>query len=252
LGTELSGVVADIGATVTRFKLGDEVIAYPGGSLGAHAEYFVMNENGVMAHKSPKISFEDAASLSFGGLTALFFLRDGAKIQPGEEVLVIGASGNVGSAAVQIAKHLGARVTAVCSGQNAELARSIGADEVIDYTNVDWRTRPHASFDVIFDTIGGARWQHVLPLLRPGGRLCLAVIDSKDIGSLIFARKKGLRLLTGDSKGSIKDLEYLNQLAERGEFRPVIQSVFSLNQIVEAHRVVDSGRKKGSVVVKLE
>ncbi len=249
LGTEASGTVAEVGSAVGKFKVGDEVIAYPGASLGAHGEYFVMSEDAAIALKFPLLAFEVAASLGFGGITSLFFLRDGAKLKPGESVLVIGGSGNVGSAAIQLASLWGANVTAVCSGVNVEMVRSLGAHRVIDYKSADWQKEPKESFDVIFDTVGGVRWKVASPLLKPGGRLLLAVMDAGDLGDLLFARKKGRRIVFGDAKGSAPDLAYLNDLAAQGKWKPLIDRVIPMDQIVDAHKIVDSGRKKGSVVV---
>lgn len=250
LGTELAGTIAEVGSSVQKFKVGDDVIAYPGASLGAHGEFIAMDEDAAITLKSPLLSFEVAAALGFGGITSLFFLRDGAKLQKGEKVLVIGGSGNVGSAAVQLASHLGGDVTAVCSGDNAELVKQLGAQRVIDYKLADWRKQPKESFDLIFDRVGGTRWKEASTLLKPGGRLLLAVMDAGDLGDLVFAQKKGRRIVFGDAKGSASDLAYLNDLAAHGFWKPLIDKVLNFEQIVEAHRLVDSRRKKGSVVVK--
>ncbi|RYE86928.1 MAG: NAD(P)-dependent alcohol dehydrogenase, partial [Hyphomicrobiales bacterium] len=170
LGTELAGVVETVGSAVTRFKPGDEVFAFPGGNFGAHAEYRTMPEDGLVALKPANLSFEEAAALSFGGTTVLGPLRDKIRIKPGDKVLVVGASGAVGSAAVQIAKHLGAEVTGVCSTANLSLVRSIGAERVIDYTKEDFATSGE-TWDVIVDTTGTAPFSRSEVALKPGGRL---------------------------------------------------------------------------------
>src|SRR5690606_2670038 len=164
LGTELAGVVEAVGQTVTRFKAGDAVFAFPGAQFGSHAEYRTMRETGLIALKPANISFEEAAALSFGGTTVLGPLKDRIGIKPGDRVLVVGASGGVGTAAVQIAKHLGADVTGVCSTANLELVRSIGADSVIDYTTTDFE-KSGASWDVIVDTTGTAPFLRCEPAL---------------------------------------------------------------------------------------
>ena len=191
-----------------------------------------------------------AASLSFGGATALGFLRR-AQLQRGERVLVVGASGGVGSAAVQLAKHFGAEVTGVCSTTNVELVRSLGADHVIDYTQADF-TRLGQTWDVILDTTGTAGFARVKACLRDGGRL-LGVLGG--FSDLLLAPWVSLttrkKLLAGPVSGNADDLRFLAQLAETGELRPVIDRRYPFEQIVQAHRYVDTGRKRGSVVVTL-
>src|SRR5512138_1658542 len=173
LGTELSGDVAAVGKAVTRFRVGDAVFAFPGLKMGCHAEYRRVREDGPVAPKPPNLSYEEAAALCFGGTTALDFLRR-AKLAAGEAVLVNGASGSVGTAAVQLAKHLGAEVTGVCSTRNLELVRSLGADHVVDYTREDF-TRSGKSYDVIMDNAGTAPFSRVKGSLKEGGRLLLVL-----------------------------------------------------------------------------
>lgn len=248
LGSELSGEVVAAGKNVTRFRVGDAVVAYADAAMGCHAEYKVMPQEGVVAPKPPGLSFEEAAALSFGGVTALRFLEWGA-VQPGERVLVNGASGAVGTAAVQLARHLGATVTGVCSAAGRDLVLSLGAEAVIDYTQEDVPSHG-ATYDVIVDAAGTLPFSRSKPLLREGGRLLLV------LGSLpamleapwaaLTSRK---RVVVGTATGRPEDLRFLTTQAEAGAFRPVVDRTYPFEQIVAAHRYVDTGRKKGSVVV---
>jgi NADPH:quinone reductase-like Zn-dependent oxidoreductase len=247
LGTELSGEIEAIGADVSKFKVGDTVFAFPSFAMGAHAEYRALPQDGPVARMPRDLSFSEAAALSFGGVTALLFLRDRAKIRSGEKVLVIGASGAVGSAAVQLAKHFGADVTGVCSAANVGLVRSIGADHVIDYANEDF-TKSTVRYDIICDTIGVTSFAACKSALKPGGRLLLV---SSGLGQVLAAGSKshGRTVMAGSGGETVEHLLFLKQLAEDGAFKPVVDRCFSLEQIVEAHRRVDTGRKMGSVVV---
>jgi NADPH:quinone reductase-like Zn-dependent oxidoreductase len=192
LGTELSGEIEAIGKNVTKFRIGDQVFAFPGAGLGCHAEYRTMPENGKILLKPANLRFEEAAAISFGGTTALYYLRDIARLQQGEKVLVIGASGAVGSAAVQLARHFGASVTGVCSTANLELVRSIGADEVIDYTKEEF-TRTGETYDVIFDATGTASSAKCQNFLRPGGRLLLLVAGLPQMLGAAWGPRSGNR-----------------------------------------------------------
>ena len=249
LGTELSGTVEVVGKAVTRFRVGDEVFAFPGAGLGAHAEYRVLPETGRIVHKPANLSFEEAAALSFGGTTALCFLRDKGGIRPGEKVLVVGASGSVGTAAVQIARHFGAEVTGVCSAANAELVRSLGAARVIDYNSEDFASSGE-TWDIILDATGTAPFARSGGALKPGGRL-LVVLGN-------FAQALGLErppkgsdkhIVAGVAPEKLEDLQYLARLAEAGEYRPVIDRSYPLESAAEAHAYVDTGRKRGNVVL---
>jgi NADPH:quinone reductase-like Zn-dependent oxidoreductase len=251
LGTEFSGDVEAVGKSVTRFKPGDAVFAFPGGAMGAHAEYRTMPEQGRVALKPANLGYVEAAALCFGGSTALHYLRDKAKLKRGERVLVIGASGAVGSAAVQIAKHFGAVVSGVCSAENAELVRSIGADETIDYRARDVRTGAER-YDVIMDCVGDASFRTHGGLLNPGGRLVLIAAGLADTLSALGRKPEGKRVLAGPATENPEHLSFLKELAEAGAFRPVIDQVFPLAQIVAAHARVDTGHKRGSVVVEIQ
>lgn len=250
LGTELAGVIEAVGSAVTQFQPGDEVFAFTGMSMGCHAEYTCVRQSAAIAKKPESLSFEQTAALSFGGTTALsFFQRAGLKA--GERVLINGASGAVGSAAVQLGKHFGAHVTAVCSSVNRELVRSIGADEVIDYTSTDF-AKNGQTYDVIMDTVGNAPFARCKNSLTPNGRLLLVLAElSAILGAPWVALTTRQRVIAGPAPERAEDLRRLAELADAGEFRPVIDRHIAFEQIVEAHRLVDSGRKKGSVVVTL-
>ncbi|HET9237471.1 MAG TPA: NAD(P)-dependent alcohol dehydrogenase [Oligoflexus sp.] len=251
LGTELSGIVQAVGRDVTRFKVGDHVIAYPGIKAGAHAEYCVMPEDGAVVMKPANLSFSEAAALGFGGLTALYFLRDRAKLQAGEKLLIIGASGAVGVAALQLAKEWGAEITAVASGRNAELLRSLGASHVIDYTQTDF-TKSGARYDVILDTVGVVNPETYVELLQKNGRLVPISADLFHIlNSLWKPMKDGKKILTGVGSERGVDLQFLTDLAARGHYKAVVDRSFPFAQIAEAHAYVDTGRKRGSVVLTL-
>lgn len=251
LGSELSGVITAVGKGVTKFKAGDAVFAFPGVRLGCHAEYRCMSEDAAVALKPANLGHDQAAALSFGGTTALHFYRE-AKLRAGEKVLVNGASGAVGTAAVQLAKHFGAEVTAVCSAGSTDLVRSLGADHVIDYTTEDF-TRNGRVYDVIIDTAGTAPFARSRVSLRDGGRLLLVLGNMRDVLSIPWiALTNSRKVIGGTAKEKQSDLRFLADLAERGEFTPVIDRRYPFDQIVEAHRYVDTGRKKGNVVITLQ
>lgn len=250
LGTELAGVVDAVGPAVTRFKVGDAVIGFAGASMGCHAEFRCFPEDGLIVPKPANLTFEEAASLSFGATTAIDFLRR-AKLQAGEQLLVNGASGGVGTAVVQIAKHLGAHVTGVCSTANVELVRSIGADRVIDYTSEDF-TRDAARYDVIVDTVGNAAYDRSKVALKERGRLALVLATLADnLGALWVAMTSRHRVVGGPANVRVEDLHTMAELAASGALRPVIDRRFPFERIADAHRYVDAGHKRGSVVVTI-
>lgn len=245
LGTEFSGIVEAVGAAVTRFKPGDAVVGFPGGKMGCHAEYRTIRADGPVALKPARLSFEQAAALSFGGSTALHFLRKAA-LTAGERILVIGASGAVGSALVQIAAHRGAVVTGVTSAGNGDLVRGLGAAEVIDYA----RAAPLSGgpYDVIADTVGATPVREALPHLAEGGRFLGIAAPLAEM----FARRQGTkRPIMGPAEERPSDIAELAALAEAGAFTPVIDSVYDFGEMRAAHARVDSGRKRGSAVVRV-
>ena len=248
LGSELSGDVVAVGASVKTFAVGDAVIAFPGVKLGAHAEYRCMNENAAIVRKPEALSYDVAAALAFGGTAALDFFRRAA-LQPWEHVLVNGASGTVGSAMVQLAVAAGARVTAVCSGANAELMRQLGATRVVDYAKADFAA-DGTRYDVIADTVGNAPYARVRDALAPGGRLLLVLATLPQmLRAPWVTRTSQHRLIAGPAAERLDDLRTLVAMAVDGRFTPLIDSSFSLDEIAAAHARVETGRKRGSVLV---
>lgn len=249
LGMEMAGTVEAVGSRVTRFRPGEEVFGLTGMRLGAHADYVCLPENGTLAHKPANIGLEDCAAVLFGGFSALGFLKK-AGVQPGAEVLVYGASGSVGVAAVQLAKHFGARVTAVCSGGNLDLVRSLGADELIDYAREDF-SRTGRRYDIVFDAVGKSPPGACLRALKPGGAylqiLGLGLRFWLDCASNAIARKG--RIIAGGAGGDAQDQAFLASLIETGALKPVIDRRYPLDEIAAAHRYVQAGHKKGNVLV---
>jgi NADPH:quinone reductase-like Zn-dependent oxidoreductase len=249
LGTELAGVIEAVGKAVTRFAVGDQVFAFAGAGYGCHAEYRTMREDGLIARKPGNLSYEEAAALSFGGATALRFLRDKGGVQRGDRVLIVGASGGVGTAAVQIAKHFGATVTGVCSTANVDLVRSIGADRVIDYTKADFATAGER-YDIVLDTTGTTSFARVEGALEQGGRLLLVQASfAQTLGLGRPPRASGKKVIAGVATVRAEDLRLLGEIAERGEIRPVIDRSYPLKNAAKAHAYVDTGRKRGNVVL---
>ncbi len=257
LGEELAGIVESIGKNVTLFKVGDEIFGTAGPNFGANVEYFCMSENGVIIKKPENLTFEESASSIDGFLTAMPFLRDTGKIQKGQKVLINGASGSIGSSAVQIAKYFGAEVTGVCSSSNLELVKSLGADFVIDYTKEDF-TKFDKKYDLIFDTVGKISFSSSKSSLTKNGIFLEAGIGLSVmlhvLTTSIFGNKKAKFAATGlrPEKERIKDLHILKELLEKGIIKPVIDRTFPFEQIVEAHKYVDKGHKKGNVAISMQ
>jgi len=250
LGTELAGVVEAVGSDATRFEVGDAVFAYSDAAMGAHAEYIALPEDGAIAHKPSNLTFEEAAALSFGGTTALYFLRE-SDIQHGERVLVNGASGGVGTATVQLAKHFGAHMTGVCSTGNIELVRSLGADRVIDYTKEDVVERGER-YDIIVDTAGTLPFARSKRILNDGGRLLLVLGSLPSMLPIPWvALTSNKKVIAGAASGTAEDLTFLASLAETGAFTPFIDRRYPFERIAEAHAHVDQGHKTGNVVINV-
>lgn len=250
LGTELAGEVEAVGSEVTAFRPGDRVFAFPGARMGCHAAYRCVPASGPIAPMPATLSFEQAAALCFGGTTMLDFYRRGV-LRAGERVLVNGASGAVGSAAVQLARHQGAHVTGVCSTANLELVRSIGADEVIDYTQDDF-TALGRRYDLIVDTAGTAPYRRCAPVLAPGGRLLLVLATLPEMLKAPWVSLRGRhKVVAGPVAERAEDVREMGRLAAAGHFTPVVGQVFAFEAMRDAHRLVDSGHKRGSVVVRV-
>ena len=251
LGNELAGVIEAVGKDVKLFKKGDQVFGQAGVTLGTNAEYICLPENGAIAIKPVNLTFEEAATIPFGGSTALHFLRKG-NIRSGIKVLIYGASGSLGTAAVQLAKYFGAEVTGVCSTANAELVKSLGADKVVDYTKEDF-TKNAQTYDIIFDTIGKSSFSGSLNSLKQNGIYLRAVnISLSPIIRGIWTSKTSNRKVIGGIATELKDnIEFLRKLIEAGKFKPVIDRRYPFEQIADAHRYVDQGHKKGNVVITL-
>jgi NADPH:quinone reductase-like Zn-dependent oxidoreductase len=250
LGSELAGRIEATGSKVSRFRVGDLVFGFTDAALGCHAEYRCMPEDGAVAGIPSGLSVEEAAALSFGGTTALHFLRKG-KLRKGEKVLVNGASGAVGTAVVQLARHLGAEVTGVCSTANLELVRSLGARHVIDYSRDDF-TKNGETYDVIVDTAGTAPYSRSKASLKEGGRLLLVLAGLPDMLPIPWVSMTSSRkIIAAPAFGRPDDLRQLADLAAKGEFRPVIDRSYPFEEIATAHRYVDTGRKRGNVVITL-
>ena len=248
LGTEFSGVIEAIGKDVRRFKVGDQVFGLTGHEGGCYAEYRCVPEDGLIARKPVNLSFEEAAAMPMGGLTALFFLRKG-NVGSGQKILVYGASGSIGTYAVQLAKHLGAEVTGVCSTANLELVRSLGAERVIDYTKEDF-SKDGRVYDVIFDAVGKSSLRDSMRSLKEGGCYLQAVAPpGTSLRMRWAAMTTGNTLVGGTMAATPGDLVFLKELAEAGRIRPVIDRSYAMERIVEAHRYVDQGHKKGNVVI---
>ena len=251
LGTEIAGIVDAVGVDVTRYRPGDAVMAFPGGKMGCHAEYRCVAETGAMARKPDGLSFVDAATLCFGGSTALHFL-DVAAVSAGDRVLVVGASGAVGSALVQLAHHRGAAVTAVCSGRNADLVRGLGAGAVNDHSTTDFRGEPGA-YDVIFETTGSMVTRQALPLLRPRGCFVAIAAGLPDMLATIGAPgRQGRRVVAGPATERPEHVGQLAALVESSVLRPVVDCTYAFDDIAAAHAYVDTGRKRGSVAILID
>ncbi|NCO86136.1 MAG: NAD(P)-dependent alcohol dehydrogenase [Rhodobacterales bacterium] len=250
LGTELSGIVEATGPGVTRFAPGDAVLAFCGVTMRCHAEYRVVKADAAIVAKPATLSHAQAAALSFGGTTALHYLRDKARLQAGERLLVIGASGAVGSAAVQLGRYLGAEVSTLTSAANTALMRQIGADRTLDYTSDDY-TAEAARYDVIMDCVGATRFRRALPALAPAGRFLMVAGDLPQMLGALRPGPQGKRCLGGPAPERAADVALLADLAAQGACVPLIDSSYPFDQIAQAHARVETGRKRGNVVVTM-
>lgn len=253
LGPEMSGVIEAIGKNVKRFKVGDRVF---GGGDGTHAEYIGLAENGALETIPENMSYEEAAAVTYGPLTAIPFLRDSGNIQPGQKVLINGASGSIGSFAVQLAKHFGAEVTGVCSTSNVELVKSIGADKVIDYKKEDF-TKTGETWDIIFDVVDKSSYSHCKDSLTPNGRYLTTALSFSILIQMLwtsmFGGKKVIFSATGlrPPEEQATDLKFIKELIVAGKLKPVIDRCYPFEEIAEAHRYVETGHKTGNVIINV-
>jgi NADPH:quinone reductase-like Zn-dependent oxidoreductase len=250
LGAELAGEVESVGKDVKMYKKGDTIIAYPGHHGGGYAEYICLSEDSAIASKPENLTFEEAAAVPFGGNTALHFIKQ-ANIQKGQKVLIYGASGSVGTYAVQLAKYFGAEVTGVCSTTNMDLVKSLGADKVIDYTKDDF-SKNGEIYDVIMDAVGKASISACMRSLKGEGIYLQVVADPATSIRMKWAGMNSSKILIGGTAmPESENLMFLKELIEAGKIKPIIDRTYPLEEIVEAHRYVEKGHKKGNVVINV-
>ncbi len=249
LGAEFAGEVEAVGKDVRLFKAGDQVFGYPGQNFGANAEYISMPEDVMVAIKPANITYEEAATVPYGGMTALKLLRK-VNIQPGQKVLVNGASGGIGSAAIQLAKHhFGAEVTGVCSSPRLELVKSLGADKVIDYTKEDF-TQSGETYDLIFDILGKSSFSGCKSSLKQNGRYLLASFKMRQLFQMLWTSIIGSKkVICALALEKTEDLISVKKLVEAGKIKAVIDRRYPLEQAAEAHRYYEEGQAQGKVVI---
>jgi NADPH:quinone reductase-like Zn-dependent oxidoreductase len=248
LGNEFAGVVEAVGAQVTRFRPGDAVFGYLGQDMGAYAEYVCMPESGMLALKPAQLTFEEAATVPYGALAALTLLRK-VNLQPGQKLLVIGASGNVGAAAVQLGKYYGAEVTGVCSTPRLDLVKGLGADRVIDHTRADF-ARDGQVYDVIVDILGKTPFGRGRKALSPNGRYLFVSFKMKQLCQMLWTKiEGGQKVVCALSNEKPDDLTLIKGLIEAGQYKVIVDRRYPMMQAAEAHRYVEQGHRKGSVVI---
>ena len=250
LGNEFSGQIEAAGKDVKTFKPGDQVFGYRAESMGTYAEYLCLPENSVMAIKPANMTYEEAAVVPYGAIMALSLLKKAA-IQPGQKVLINGASGGIGSAAVQIARHLGAEVTGVCGTTRLNFVRSLGAAKVIDYTKEDF-TQNGETYDLIFDILGKSEFSRCKNSLKPDGRYLLASFKMKQLVQMLWTSKFGSKkVICALAPGSVKALNSVKELIESGKIKALIDRSFPMQQAAEAHRYVEAGQRTGYVAITM-
>ncbi len=245
-GMDISGEIESIGHDVTLFNVGDKVYGTAGMHLGAYAEYICLPEKSALVKKPINVTYQEAVAIPFGGLTAIHFLKNEANINKGQKILINGASGAVGAASVQLAKYLGAEVTGVCSTENIELVKLLGSNHVVDYKKEDI-TKIGEVYDVILDAVGNLSLHHCRQLLKEHGKLISINTGLLTNLAALFRRN----LISGVAGESKEGLEYLRELVESGNMKPVIDKVFPLEETTRAHKYVDKGHKKGNVIISM-
>jgi len=248
LGSEFAGEIEAVGAAVTRFKKGDQVFGYAGEGMGAYAEYRCMPEDGCVTLKPANLSYAEAAVIPYGAIMALSLLRK-ASIQPGQKVLINGASGGIGSAAVQLARHFGAEVTGVCGTPRLEFVKALGADHVIDYTKEDF-TQSGETYNLIFDILGKSSFSRCKKSLKSKGIQLFASFKMKQLFQMLWTSLIGdKKVICAMAPGSLADLISVKELVEAGKIKAIIDRCYPLEQAAEAHRYVEQGHKQGQVVI---
>ncbi len=248
LGSEFAGEIEAIGNDVTRFKIGDPVFGYRGAAFGANAEYLCMAEDGMVALKPENMTYEEASTVPYGALTALSLLRK-VDIQPGQKVLINGASGAIGSAAVQLAKHFGAEVTGVCGTPRLGFVKALGADKVIDYTREDF-TQNGETYDLIFDILGKSSFSRCKRSLTKNGRYLLASFKTRRLFRMLWTSiASSKKVICALSNEKPKDLIFIKGLIESGKIKTIIDRCYPLEQAAEAHKYIEAGQKTGCVIL---
>ncbi len=250
LGSEFAGEIEAVGSAVKRFKVADQVMGYLGQRMGGYAEYVCMPADGLMALKPANMTYTEAAAVPYGAIMATSLLRKG-NLQQGHKVLINGASGGIGSAAVQLAKYQGAEVTGVCGAARLEYVEALGADHVVDYGKDDF-TQNGETYDLIFDVLGMSSFARCKNSLKPNGIYLLASFKSKALLQMLWTRLVGSKkVICGFASEKAEDLDFVSSLIEAGKYKSIVDRCFAIDQADEAHRYAESGQKQGSVVIIL-
>jgi NADPH:quinone reductase-like Zn-dependent oxidoreductase len=248
LGMDLAGEIEAVGKDVTQFKEGDQVFGRSDPGFGTHAQYICLREDAALTTKPANTSWEEAAAIPLAGITALYFIRDLGNVESGQQVLINGASGGIGTFAVQLAKYFGAQVTGVCSSANVEMVRSLGADQVIDYAQEDF-TQAGQTYDVIFDAVAKSSFSRCKGSLKQGGLYLTTVPNLAFFLQMLLSSAGSKKAKMGDAVPKLEDLVFLKELTEAGKLKAVIDRRYPLEQTAEAFKYVEKGHKKGNVVI---